>query len=145
RRPAGPVGSTPGAGPTARPTAASMNNAKEQPQDAAAAPDAREDRTAGVSPAGAGGTAALPTEAPQSLAPPRSRGTAIALAGALLLVVLLVGTAPFWAASLPWAPVPSAPPPDPRIDQVEAAQHSAHQDAAALKTALQRLDQRLGV
>lgn len=40
--------------------------------------------------------------------PPRYREVAIALAGALLLVVALVGTAPFWAASLPWSPAPAS-------------------------------------
>jgi hypothetical protein len=110
-----------------------MSDAKEESRGETVAADAGTDSTARVSPA---------------LPPPRQPasylGAAIALTMALVLVVALAGTAPFWAPALQWAPAPSAPPLDPRIVQIEAATQTAQQDVAAVKTALQRLDQRLG-
>lgn len=45
---------------------------------------------------------AEPTEPASPPEAPRYREVAIALAGALLMIVVLVGTSPFWAPLLPW-------------------------------------------
>jgi hypothetical protein len=99
----------------------------------------------------AGESAAAPTE---TQAASGWRTVALGLAGVLVLVVVLIGTAPFWAALLSWAPAPapaagrSEPTPDPRIDRLEAAQQQGQQrrqqDEATANAALQTLDRRVG-
>ncbi len=82
---------------------------------------------------------------PQQPAVSGYRRIAIALAGALLLVVALVATAPLWAPLLPWGPGPSSNQAEleARIDRVAAAQQQTQQAEAAANAALQRLDRRL--
>ncbi len=91
---------------------------------------------------------APPAETTASPATTPWRGIAVGLAGILLVAVVLVGTAPFWAASLPWAPVPSQLPPDPRIDRLTTEQQQERQrrlqDIAAANAARQKLEDRLG-
>lgn len=76
---------------------------------------------------------------------PRYRELAIGLAGALLLVVVLVGTAPFWAVLLPWSGAPAGG--DAAIEQFEAARRQMEQlrkESTATSAAAARLEQRLG-
>ena len=88
----------------------------------------------------------------------RYRTIAIGIAGALLLVAALVGTAPFWAPILPWGralapiaarneappaarvPPPAAPQPQPR--QPPATERSQPPEKAA-NAALEQLDRRV--
>ena len=83
-----------------------------------------------------------PTAAPDAPEPrrPDYRPIAIGLAGALLLVVALVGTAPLWAPQLPWAA-----PPDAALEQrlLVAAERQRKQDEAASAAARQALDKRV--
>jgi hypothetical protein len=105
-----------------------------------------------IAAAGEGGQSGDSVAAPSSPSPASGwRMLAIGLAGALVLLVALVGTAPFWASALPWAPLApknEPPPPDPRIDQLAATQQQAgqqrQQDEAAANAAVQRLDKRIG-
>lgn len=96
-------------------------------------------------PGSADAAAALP---PQAGGQARSayRGVAVVLAAALVIVVALAASAPFWAPGLPWAPQAAVPeaPPDPRLDQLAAALQQRERDEAALKTSLQQLDKRIG-
>jgi hypothetical protein len=76
---------------------------------------------------------------------------AIALGGALLLVVALVATAPAWAPLLPWGPAASDRAGEldlaARLDRLEAAQRDAQRqasrDAATAGAALQQIETRL--
>ncbi len=93
-----------------------------------------------------------PAEASPVLSPPGYRDVAIGLAGALLLVVVLVGTAPFWAPLLPWGMIPASSDAAlaARIERLEAAQGQVqqlaqlHKETAAASAALPRLEQRVG-
>ena len=88
-------------------------------------------------------------------AAPPYRAIAIALAGAVLLVVAVVASAPFWAPLLPWAPAPArtdaAPagliervaPPQPE-NQPQPQPQQAQPEPAAANPALQALDRRVG-
>jgi hypothetical protein len=75
---------------------------------------------------------------------------AIGLAGVLLLIAALVGTAPLWAPVLPWGttPAPNEVPPAARAGPPQAAQPQSDRrnqpEKAAANAALERLDQRLG-
>lgn len=75
---------------------------------------------------------------------------AIGLAGALLLVAVLVGTAPFWAPALPWgaAPARNNAAPVVRTDRPPATQPQSDQRRQEAETAasaaIGRLDRRLG-
>jgi hypothetical protein len=77
--------------------------------------------------------------APPPPAAPNYRGMAITLAAALLLLVALAGTAPWWAPSLPWA----APSARSRIDQIDRALTQMRDDEATAAAAHQELDRRV--
>jgi hypothetical protein len=99
--------------------------------------------------------AADASDAPPAAAPMPISGTgpwrllAIGLALALLLAVVLVALAPWWAPILPWGATASRSDPamTARIEALEAAQQQSHaqvqQDDAALNVAIQRAGQRL--
>jgi hypothetical protein len=99
--------------------------------------------------------AADASDAPPATAPmPADRAgpwrlLAIGLAVALVLVVVLVALAPWWAPILPWGATASRSDTalTARIDALEAAQQQSHaqmqQDDAALNVAIQRTGQRL--
>lgn len=109
-------------------------------------------------PAGSSTGAGTLDEAPASapplpLAPPSWRAAAIALAGALVLVVALIATAPLWAPLLPWAAVPAATDRSDarqygdRIEHLAAVQSEANKRAAQFsattEAALRQLDRRI--
>jgi hypothetical protein len=93
--------------------------------------------------AAAGEDAATEAKAPAASG---YRAVAIALAGALVLVVVLVGTAPFWAPLLPWGAAPAREDTAlaARIDRLDAAQQQSAQHSQQQEAALQRLDRRVG-
>ncbi len=93
---------------------------------------------------------AQPEAAPAPQMPARERpapyrAIAIVLAGALLLGVILVAAAPFWAPLLPWGPAAETGKPmlGARLDRLESAQFAMQpqlqQAAAAATAALQRI------
>ncbi|HLY44495.1 MAG TPA: hypothetical protein VKQ73_02865 [Stellaceae bacterium] len=91
-----------------------------------------------------------PSSTPVAPSAPRWRGVAFALAGALLLVVLLVVSGPYWVPLLPWDA--GSRPDDTaiaaRIDRLAAAQQQQAQrhsniEAAAVNAALQPFERRL--
>ncbi len=80
---------------------------------------------------------------------PRYRGLALGLAATLLLVLALVGTAPFWAPRLPWGD--ERPGSDPaivgRLERLEEAHQQIgllQQQIAAATSAMPQLEQRVG-
>jgi len=91
------------------------------------------------------------SELPPPAAPPpaaRYRELALGLVATLLLVVMLVGTAPFWAPLLPWGEARDEAAMTARIARLETAQQQIQQlqqQTAAASVALPRLEQRIGV
>ncbi|HEX3863649.1 MAG TPA: mitofilin family membrane protein [Stellaceae bacterium] len=68
----------------------------------------------------------------------------------MILVIVLVGTAPFWAPALPWStpPAPEAAPRDDaalnqRLDRLDASQQQMRQQTTGAAATLQQLDRRL--
>lgn len=116
-----------------------------------------------LAPAGTGSAAE-----PKAPAAARYRRIAMAVAGALLLVALVVASAPFWAPLLPWAPAPArldaaldprndrvappqqenqpqaAPQSPPPQNQPQNPPQQGQPEAAAANPALQALDRRVG-
>lgn len=87
---------------------------------------------------------------PAAPSAPRWRGIAVALAGALLLLVLLVVSGPYWAPLLPWdaGSRPDDKAITTRIDRLAAAQQQqarqrGNVEAAAVNAALQPFERRL--
>ena len=96
---------------------------------------------------------------PKAPAAPRYRRIAIAVAGAALVVAVVVASAPFWAPLLPWAPAPArtdatpagrndrvAPPQQENQPQVppQSPPQRGQPEASAADAALQQLDRRVG-
>jgi hypothetical protein len=99
---------------------------------------------------------------PKAPGPPRNRRVLLGLAGAVLAIVAVVASAPFWAPLLPWAPGASVPvstdtapagrvaaaqqetrqPSQPQT-QPQAQERGQH-DVAAVNAAVQQLDRRVG-
>jgi hypothetical protein len=83
-----------------------------------------------------------PPPANPPTSPSSYRSAAIALGGALALVVVLVATAPLWAPLLPWGAAPDESALVDGLDRLAATLQQSRQEIGAATAALAKLDRR---